>query len=214
MTTTKKPGGLTPLAKGLLAATLFATAIGATKHFAPGLFGGGKSTAAPSVPPKAPLRAAEAPVPATAGSTTVATIVPTIAPPTSAKAGCSDRAETRMLIWAWNAQQGLLFANGGSQAVEGSLMCKHGVNLKLIRQDMVDQMQAELIKCAAELGSGHADCTGGAHYVAIMGDGSAAFLAALEPELAKVCADCRAEIVGSAGYSRGEDKFMGPQAWR
>jgi OmpA-OmpF porin, OOP family len=207
MTTTKKPGGLTPLAKGLLAATLFATAIGATRHFAPGLFGGGKSSAAaPSVPPKAPLRTADAPATQTG--------VPTIAPPTSTKAGCSDRAETRMLIWAWNAQQGLLFANGGSQSVEGSLMCKHGVNLKLVRQDMVDQMQAELIKCASELGTGHADCTGGAHYVAIMGDGSAAFLAALEPELAKVCADCRAEIIGSAGYSRGEDKFMGPVAWK
>ena len=207
MTTTTKKPGLTPLAKGLIGAALTVSAIAATRHFVPSLFGGGKSTAAPSVPPKADLR----PTTQEAKSTAV---VPTIAPPTSTRAGCTDHSEVRMLIWAWNAQQGLLFANGGPQAVEGSLMCKHGVNLKLIRQDMVDQMQAELIKCAAELGRGHADCTGGAHYVAIMGDGSAAFLAALEPELAKVCPDCRAEIIGSAGYSRGEDKFMGLPAWK
>jgi len=208
-TTTKNVSGLTPLAKGLLGAALFATAIGATRHFAPDLFGGSTNThaAAPTIPPKAKLHE-------DAKSQVAATPTPIVAPPTSTRAGCPDKAETRMLIWAWNAQQGLLFANGGSQAVDGSLMCKHGVNLKLIRQDMVDQMQAELIKCASELGKGHADCTGGAHYVAIMGDGAAAFLAALEPELAKVCADCRAEIIGSAGYSRGEDKFMGPAAWR
>jgi OOP family OmpA-OmpF porin len=107
-----------------------------------------------------------------------------------------------------------LFANGGAQATEGSLMCKNGVNLKLTRQDAVDQMQAELVKCAGELAGGHDDCASGAHYVAIMGDGSAAFFAAVNPTLAKVCPDCTAEVIGSAGYSRGEDKFMGPPAWK
>ena len=204
MTTTIKKSGLTPLAKGLIGASLLASAAFATHHYAPGLFGG-RTVSAPSVPPKADLPT---------GTSPQQTSVAMIAPPTSAKPGCDDRPEVRMLIWAWNAQQGLLFATGGAQSVEHSLMCKHGVNLKLARQDAVDQMQAELVKCATELGAGHSDCASGAHYVAIMGDGAAAFFAALQPQLAKACPDCTAEIVGSAGYSRGEDKFMGLAAWK
>lgn len=207
-TTNHRPGGLTPLAKGLITAALLVSGGLATRHFVPGLFGGKSTLAAPaSVPPKAELPVTASTVPPRAAS-------PTIAPPTSGKAGCPEVPATRMLIWAWNAQQGLLLANGGAQATEGSLMCKNGVNLKLTRQDMVDQMQAELVKCAGELAKGHDDCTTGAHYVAIMGDGAAAFFAAVNPTLAKVCPDCTAEVIGSAGYSRGEDKFMGPPAWK
>jgi len=207
-TTTQRPGGLTPLAKGLLIASLLLGAALATRHFMPGLFGGTSSAGAPpSVPPRAEL-------PSVGSTTTLTRQVPIIAPPTSAKPGCPGLPETRMLIWAWNAQQGLLFANGGAQATEGSLMCNNRVDLKLTRQDMVDQMQAELIKCAGELANGHDDCATGAHFVAIMGDGAAAFFAAVNPVLAKVCPDCTAEIIGSAGYSRGEDKFMGPAAWK
>ena len=192
-------GGLTPLSKGLLASLLLVAAIGATRHFVPGLFGGTKAPAAPSVPPKAILPGA--------------TVEPTVAAAAAAP-GCPKLPETRMLLWAWNAQQGLLYANGGAHAAEHSLMCEHGVNLTLTRQDMVDQMQAELVKCATELGKGADDCATGAHFVAIMGDGAAAFFAALNPQLAKACPDCTAEIVGSAGYSRGEDKLLGLPAWR
>jgi outer membrane protein OmpA-like peptidoglycan-associated protein len=207
-TTTTRPGGLTPLAKGLITTALIVSAGFATRHFLPGLFGGRQAAVAPpSVPPKAELPGATPTLP-------TRSVVATVAPPTSANAGCTDLPETRMLLWAWNAQQGLVFASGGAQATEGSLMCKNGVNLKLTRQDMVDQMQAELVKCAGELARGHEDCATGAHFVAIMGDGSAAFFAAVNPTLAKVCPDCTAEVIGSAGYSRGEDKFMGPAAWK
>jgi OOP family OmpA-OmpF porin len=212
-TTTTRPGGLTPLAKGLIFAALIASGGLATKHFLPGVFGGKQaSSTTPSIPPKAELPRSDSP--AAASSTLPKTAVPSVAPPTSTVAGCPGAPETRMLIWAWNAQQGLLFANGGAQATEGSLMCKNNINLKLTRQDAVDQMQAELVKCAGELAKGHDDCAAGTHYVAIMGDGSAAFFAGVNPTLAKLCPDCTAEVIGSAGYSRGEDKFMGPPAWK
>jgi OOP family OmpA-OmpF porin len=128
--------------------------------------------------------------------------------------GCADKPEVRFYHWAWNSQMGLMLATGGKQATVGSLMCKNGVNLKLIREDNVDQMQSLMLSFAEQLKKGEKNPDEGAHYVAIMGDGSAAFLKALNDALKKLGPDYTAVIVGSAGYSRGEDKFMGPQAWK
>ena len=128
--------------------------------------------------------------------------------------GCTNLPEVRVLLWAWNAQMGWMFANGGDQAAKDSLMCKHGVNLKLIRQDDVPQMQAELLKFAKELKGGAGNPANGANFVAIMGDGAASFLAAISGTLKSLGSDYTAQVVGSAGYSRGEDKLMGPVDWK
>jgi ABC-type nitrate/sulfonate/bicarbonate transport system substrate-binding protein len=93
-------------------------------------------------------------------------------------------------------------------------MCKHGVNLKLIREDNTDQMQALMATFAEGLKKGEAQPAKGAHFVAIMGDGSAVFLKGLNDRLRKLGPEYTAAVVGSAGYSRGEDKFMGPAAWK
>src|SRR5207248_5216664 len=106
---------------------------------------------------------------------TAASNVPA-APLPGSSPGCTDKPEVRMLVWAWNAQMGLMFATGGPQATTGSLMCKEGVNLKLIRQDDSGKMQEALVAFATELKGGTPNPTKGAHFVAIMGDGSAAFL--------------------------------------
>jgi outer membrane protein OmpA-like peptidoglycan-associated protein len=129
-------------------------------------------------------------------------------------AGCTDKPEVRGLIWAWNAQMGMIFANGGAQASSGSLMCERGVNLKLIRQDDVGKMQEDLITFANELKKGNRHPSKGAHFVSIMGDGSATFLKAVNDTLQKLGPDYKAKVFGSCGYSRGEDKFMGPQEWK
>ena len=128
--------------------------------------------------------------------------------------GCADRPEVRFYHWAWNAQMGLIYATGGKQAAEGSLMCKEGVNLKLVREDNTDQMQNLLVTFAEALRKGEANPRTGAHFVAIMGDGSATFLKALNDRLSKLGPDYIAQVVGSSGFSRGEDKFMGPKAWK
>ncbi len=129
-------------------------------------------------------------------------------------AGCADKPEVRMLIWAWNSQMGAMFANGGAQSTQGSLMCQQGVNLQFIRQDDVSKMQEDLITFANELKRGREHPTKGAHFVSIMGDGSATFLKAVNDTLSKLGTEYRAKVVGSAGYSRGEDKFMGPPSWK
>jgi outer membrane protein OmpA-like peptidoglycan-associated protein len=141
---------------------------------------------------------------------------PTAAVPVAADAppGCAQLPEVRFYHWAWNAQMGLMLATGGKQAVAGSLMCQKGVNLKLIREDSTDNMQSLMATFAEGLKKGEANPSAGAHFVAIMGDGSAVFLKGLNEKLEKLGPDYIANIVGSAGYSRGEDKFMGPPAWK
>lgn len=120
----------------------------------------------------------------------------------------------RMLLWAWNAQSGLMLANGGAKTTQGSLMEQLGVNLQLTRQDDPSKMQEALIAFAQELKNGNPQPTSGAHYVAIMGDGAAAFLKPINDQLRKLGPEYTAKVIGSAGYSRGEDKFMGPAEWK
>jgi outer membrane protein OmpA-like peptidoglycan-associated protein len=139
---------------------------------------------------------------------------PALAVPVAAAPGCAGKPEVRFYHWAWNAQMGLIYATGGKQAAEGSLMCKNGVNLKLIREDNTDQMASLMATFAEGLKKGEANPSQGAHFVAIMGDGSAPFLKGLNDRLRKLGPDYVAQVVGSAGYSRGEDKFMGPAAWK
>jgi len=131
------------------------------------------------------------------------------------EAGCVDQPEIRMNIWAWNAQMGLMAATGGKQATKGSLMCENGVNLKLIREDDGSKMQENLVAFATSLKSGDSNPTKGVHFVAVMGDGSPSFLKGLNDVLVKKLGpEYRARIIGSCGYSRGEDKFMGPASWK
>jgi outer membrane protein OmpA-like peptidoglycan-associated protein len=168
----------------------------------PGLLGkvapGAKGGVASNVPPSAAL-------PGEAGTFPVVTEGPP---------GCATLPQVRFYHWAWNSQMGLMLANGGRVAQKDSLMCKSGVNLELVREDNVDQMQNELAVFAEAYARGEHEPKKGAAFVAIMGDGSAVFLEGLNARLAKLGPDAGAVVVGSAGYSRGEDKLMGPPAWR
>ena len=134
--------------------------------------------------------------------------------PVALNPGCADKPEVRLLGYAWNAQMGLLYANGGAQATPGSLMCRHGVNLKFIRQDDNGKMQEALTAFATQYAQGTPNPDKGAHFVAIMGDGSAAFLQGLNVTLARLGPEYKAKIVDAIGYSHGEDKLMGPAAWK
>ena len=129
--------------------------------------------------------------------------------------GCTDQPEVRMNVWAWNAQMGLMAANGGKQASDGSLMCEEHVNLRLIREDDGNKMQENLTAFATAIKNGSSNPREGVHFVAIMGDGAAQFLKGLNDVLrTKIGPEYQAKIIGSCGYSRGEDKFMGPAEWK
>jgi len=116
----------------------------------------------------------------------------------------------RAAIWEWNAQMGLIFANGGKNTTQGSLMAKRNVNLTLYRQDDTSKMQEDLLACAKELHDGAQQCSQGANFVVIMGDGSGQFAAAVNPQLAKLGPQYLVKVIAAVGYSRGEDAFMAP----
>lgn len=120
--------------------------------------------------------------------------------------------EIRLQVMAWNSQMALIGANGGPAPTEGSLMQKHKVNLRLVWEDDVAKQGTQLVNFAAALKKGQKQPTEGAHFMAVMGDGAAASIGSILKELKSEGAT--PEIIGSAGYSRGEDKFMGPPAWK
>jgi OOP family OmpA-OmpF porin len=110
---------------------------------------------------------------------------------TEGAAGCADKPEVRFYHWAWNAQMGMMLATGGKQAQKDSLMCKHGVNLVLVREDNTDQMQNQLVTFAEGVKKGESNPKNGAHFVAIMGDGSAQFLKGVSPARSRVLDEAR-----------------------
>jgi outer membrane protein OmpA-like peptidoglycan-associated protein len=201
---------LTPFGKAVIVVALLVAAFFSVRRFAPGLWdkivpaAKGRETVVPS--------AADLPqLPSSSGVQPAA--VKAVALPGKGP-GCDDLPEVRFQHWAWNAQMGLMFATGGKQATKGSLMCENGVNLKLTREDDAGKMQEALVAFASDLHDGNANSTKGTHFVAIMGDGSATFLKGLNDTLSRLGPEYQAKVVGSAGYSRGEDKFMGPPEWK
>jgi OOP family OmpA-OmpF porin len=125
--------------------------------------------------------------------------------------------QVRMSVMAWNAQMGLLLANGGPDTTKGSLMEARGVNLNITRaaDDSYDPMKAGLTACATELAGGATECASGVHFANIMGDGGPAFITGMNDLLGKLDngkGDYALEVVGGTGRSDGEDAFMGPAA--
>ncbi len=118
--------------------------------------------------------------------------------------------QVRMQVIPWNAQMGLLYANGGAQTTDGSLMARYGVNLRVDMQDDYGKQKQALLECAQQLAKGAEDCTAGAHFVTMMGDAAAMYMAGLNATLAPLGPDFQAEIIGGFGRSFGEDKFMAP----
>jgi outer membrane protein OmpA-like peptidoglycan-associated protein len=116
--------------------------------------------------------------------------------------------QAKVLTIPWNATLGLQYANGGALTAADSLMAKRGVKLNIERQDDYAQMLAEQVKFAKAVADGNANPSEGAAFVIIMGDGYPGYVAGAQEALGKL--GQQIQVVGSLGYSRGEDKCMMP----
>ena len=123
-------------------------------------------------------------------------------------APASGTIQTRMLVLPWNAETSIHFANGDVVTAPDSLMARHGVKLQLERQDDYAQMVAEQVVFASEVAKGVANPSKGAAFVVIMGDGAPGYFASAQDAMGKL--GQQLQIIGSLGYSRGEDKCMLP----
>ena len=111
---------------------------------------------------------------------------------------------------AWNATTGMLYANGDARTAPGSLMDKRGVKLAIERQDDYAQMTAQQVAFAKSFAAGNPNPAEGVAFVVIMGDGYPAYAAATNEAMRKLGQSV--QVIGSLGYSRGEDKCMLPAA--
>ncbi len=137
-------------------------------------------------------------------------------PKAEASTAVANKPLVRVAGYAWNAQSGLIVANGGPRTMAGSLMEKNGVNLEIIRQDWLSELRNLHLKFIEELDRGNANPQEGVCAVVIMGDGAPYYISSVQQALDdKYGANkYNLQVVGAVGLSFGEDKLIGPPSWK
>lgn len=196
---------LTTFAEGLIVTIGLAIVLTVIYFVAPGLRTGGSKTlesiavTADNVDNKA--QGAELPLPSTEVSTKV-----------------SNQPMSRIAEYAWNGNSGMIVANGGPRTTNGSIMEKLGVNLEIVRQDMVGELRNMVIKFVEEYDGGNANPTSekAAFGVSIMGDGAPYFITTTQQALDQKFGKNKYHVqnIGAIGISNGEDKLIGPKIWK
>jgi len=130
----------------------------------------------------------------------------------------SSQGLIRIAEYAWNANGGMIVANGGPRTTEGSLMEAAGVNLEIVRQDMVGGLRDMQIKFIEEFDKGDAypKSDKSAFAVSIMGDGVPFYISTTQKSLDEKFGKNKYHVqnIGAIGLSFGEDKLIGPKIWK
>lgn len=122
----------------------------------------------------------------------------------------------RIAGYAWNAQSGIIVANGGAKTSKGSLMEQNGVNLEIIRQDWLSELRNLQMKFVDEFDKGNSFPAEGAAGIMIMGDGVPFYISAAQQALDDKYGKGKYQLqaIGAIGLSYGEDKLIGPPSWK
>ncbi|MFA6042630.1 MAG: OmpA family protein [Patescibacteria group bacterium] len=122
---------------------------------------------------------------------------------------------TTMMVAAWNAQLGAMFANGGVTTTEGSMMAKNGVNLTFQWDDEYSHMQQGLMAHAKACAQGNDFSGQGVTFAAFMGDNYASFAQAINPLIiSELGPEYIVEAFDMWGFSYEEDKWLGRPIWK
>ncbi len=118
--------------------------------------------------------------------------------------------------YAWNAQSGIIVANGGSKTTKGSMMEKNGVRVELIRQDWLTELRNLQMKFIDDFSKGNNNPTEGAAGIMIMGDGVPYYLSSAQQAIDEKygAGKYQLQVMGVMGLSYGEDKLIGPPSWK
>lgn len=124
--------------------------------------------------------------------------------------------EIRAGIMGWNAQSGILYANGGIRTTKGSLMEQNGVKLRLITQNNCTEQANQLLAFIQDYAAGNVNSGKGYHMIAWMGDGVPALASGVNETIKKTLGEkYMIKVFYAGGASFGEDKFLGrPSAKR
>ncbi|WP_395052888.1 OmpA family protein [Flavobacterium sp.] len=130
----------------------------------------------------------------------------------------AEKPVLRIAGYAWNAESGIIVANGGPKTTKGSLMEKNGVNLEIIRQDWLSELRNMQMKFIEEFDSGTAfpNSDKSAAAVMIMGDGAPFYISSVQKSLDEKYGKDKyhLQVFGAIGMSYGEDKLIGPPSWK
>ncbi|MEQ8415566.1 MAG: OmpA family protein [Imperialibacter sp.] len=139
-------------------------------------------------------------------------------PSTSTSSDVSNKPLVRIAAYAWNAQSGIIVANGGPKTTKGSLMEQNGVNLEIIRQDWLSELRNMQMKFIEEYDNGEEfpDADKSAFAIMMMGDGAPFYISTMQQALDDKFGKDKyhIQVVGAVGLSYGEDKLIGPPSWK
>lgn len=124
----------------------------------------------------------------------------------------------RIAEYAWNANSGMIVANGGPRTTQGSLMEGAGVNLEIVPLNGVGDLRNMQLKFVEEYASGveYPISEKSAFAVSIMGDGADFYIATTQEALNNKFGKGKYHVqnIGAIGLSFGEDKVIGPKEWK
>ncbi|MBC6994775.1 OmpA family protein [Neolewinella lacunae] len=122
----------------------------------------------------------------------------------------------RIAAYAWNAQSGIIAANGGPFTTEGSVMESNNVNLEIIRQDWLSELRNLQMKFIQEFDAGKAHPEEGVFAIMMMGDGAPYYISSVQQAIDDKYGPGKyhVQVIGAVGLSYGEDKLIGPPKWK
>jgi outer membrane protein OmpA-like peptidoglycan-associated protein len=130
----------------------------------------------------------------------------------------ASQPRVRLAAYAWNAQTGIIVANGGPITTKGSLMEQNGVNLQIIRQDWLSELRAMQMKFVEQYDAGqeYPESDKAAFAIMMMGDGAPFYISTMQKALNEKFGQDKyhVQVVGAVGMSDGEDKLIGPKVWK